>query len=232
MGFIGWLVSIVYKSFFLFGDEGYRKAHYLSKIIFVSVVLLLMMTIPERAYLMSFIIIPLGLLSPHPEWILASTILSSLAGLYLSISAYILSFTGLYYMETLQILEIAGRAIGFSLSLIFIFATISPIEIHNLLYFLRSKRSCVFPLLLWRLVPYGLKNFMDSLSVGSLKGEQVTKRIPPAVASMIEIGRFIDEYCYWRLKTGVKTPLKLNKNSVYTFLLIVGSVATILVTTL
>lgn len=127
-------------------------------------------------------------------------------------------------MTPLQILEVACRVVGISISLIFIFVMTSPIEVHNIIYMLTGRRICAYPLLLWRLVPLGLKNFIDSLSVGKLKGEGVTKRVPPAVAGMIEITRFMEEYCYWRLRLGPKCPLKLNRSAKYTLALTLGSI--------
>ena len=229
MGFIGLLVSIIYKTLFLSGDSGYRLAHTYSKLVLIASMTAILVFSPRKTIFIIPLIVVLGLISPGLDWVIASITLSGLAGFYLSISAYLLSLTGLYSMDLFKIIEVAARTTGISLSFIFMFTIISPIEIHDLLYYLKGRRACVIPLLLWRLIPYSLRNFMDSLAVGYLKKEKTFKRRAPASASMIETGRFIEDYCYARLETESKTSIQLPRNTKYSILLIIASLILILI---
>lgn len=230
MGIISWLVSAVYKSLFLKGDTGYRQAHVAVKALLIISIALFISRKPDQVFVLAAILVPFGLLYPGLEWVVAVVGLSAFTGTVLAVSAYLLSLTGLYHMHALQILESVARTIGISVGVVFAFTIISPIELYNVIYALGGRKAAVFPLLLWKLIPQGLRNFADSLVVGSLKREHTTKRIPPAVASLIEAGWLIEEYCYWKLRTPVKITIGLKRSPKYTILLLVATVLVLLVT--
>lgn len=221
MSLIGWLIDVVYRSLFIASDSGYRRAHLLSKAVFILSIILLIALNPRRTYLLIFLISPISLLYPGPEWLLAVTTLSSLVGVTLAGSAFLLSLLGLFEMTILQFIEIIARTIGISLGVVFSFTIISPIEIYNIIYTLHGGRLSVIPLLLWRMIPQGMRYFVESIQVGRLKQERVTKRIPPAVAGMIEISTLIEEYSYWRLRTTPKGTIGYERSYKYTIVLLI-----------
>ncbi|MEM4718029.1 MAG: hypothetical protein QXE81_04630 [Desulfurococcaceae archaeon] len=221
MSIPGWLVSVVYKSLFLAGDTGYRRAHLLSKFVFILSVILLISVNPERSYILVLIVAPISIIYPGLEWLIAISSLSAFVGLFLAGSAFILSSIGLFQMTLYQFTMIVIRTIGISIGIIFSFNIISPIELYNILYSLHLRKIAVVPLILWKIIPYGLKSILDSLMVGQLKRELFTKRIAPAVASMLETSWFIEEYCYWRLKSTPKTPISYERSYKYTIILLI-----------
>lgn len=223
MGFMEWFIGIIYKSLFLAGDAGFRRAHFLAKAVFILSVALLISRNPAKSYLLIGFLTPLGLIFPGLEWVVATLGLSGFTGLLLSLSAYLLSLLGLYQMHLHQILDIVLRTIGISFGILFSFNIISPIELYNALYILRGRKVAVIPLLLWKMIPQGLRNFVDSLMVGYLKREFFAKRIPPAVASVIETSSFIEEYCYWKLRIPVKTRINLERSYKHTIILLMIS---------
>lgn len=228
MGFFSWLLSIVYKSMFLTGDSGLREAHVLSKIVFTTSLVLAHVVYPEKSPTILPVLVVLGIVHASLEWVTAILSLTGLVGVYLASSAYLLSLTGLYYMTPIQVLMIALRATTIAMSIVLVFNTISPIELYNLLHVLGAKRFSTYTLLLWRLTPLGLKSFTDSLAVGHLKKESTVKRIPPATASIIESGWFIEEYNYWRLRVRTKTQIPLTRTTLHTIILLLSSLTILL----
>jgi hypothetical protein len=229
MGFFNWVLSIIYKSMFLTGDSGLRRAHVLSKLAFTISLILVHVVYSEKSIAILPVLIVLGIAHAGLEWIIAVLSLIGLVGVYLASSAYLLSLTGLYYMAPLQILTIALRATTVAMSIILLFNIISPIELYNLLHVLRARHFSTYTLLLWRLMPLGLKNFTDSLAVGYLKKETTVKRIPPATASIIESGWFIEEYNYWRLRVSSKTHIPVTRTIIHTIILLLSSLTILLI---
>ncbi|MGB9816516.1 MAG: hypothetical protein ACPLQS_02825 [Desulfurococcaceae archaeon] len=220
MGIIDWFIGVVYKSLFLAEDTGFRRAHFLSKAVFILSITLLITRNPGSSYLLVAFLTPLGLMFPGLEWVVAILGLSAFTGLLLAASAYLVSLLGFYQMHVLQILDIVLRTMGISMGIVFSFNIISPIELYNALYVLRGRRVAVIPLMLWKMIPQGLRNFMDSLMVGYSKREIFTKRIPPAVASLIEASWLTEEYCYWKLRIPVKTRINLERSYRHTIILL------------
>lgn len=229
MGFIEWLISVVYKSLFLSGDSGYRKAYFLAKVIFILSIALFISRSPSKVYLLIPVIIILGYFYPGRDWIIAVLTLTAFTGAFLSISSYLLSLIGLYHMDLVQIPEIIMRAVGVGVSIVFSFMIISPIELYNAIFTFRGRKYAVFPLLLWKLIPHGLKNFIDSIVVGYLKREYIVKRIPTAVASLLETDWLIEEYCYWRLRVPTKTIISLERSYRHTLTLLMASLVITLI---
>lgn len=229
MTLIGILVSIVHKSLFMSGDTGFRTAHPISKLAFLVSLVALLAKGPSRVLAITPVILLLGAVHPGYEWVAASAILSGLVGLYMGTSAYLLSLLGLYEMGLFDVVNITLRTFSFSVSTIFVFNSLSPLEFYNVLLLLGARRASSYPILVWRFMPQGLKNFVDSLMVGYLKKERSYKRLPSAVASFIEIRKLVDEYCYWRIRTQAKVTINIDRDQNYTFMLLVASLAIALI---
>jgi hypothetical protein len=232
VGFLTWLISIAYKSIFLTGDAGLKRAHVATKVLFATSLLVVYTLSPEKAPLVLPVLLILGLLHAGLEWITATITLTGLVGAYLGCSSYLLSFTGLYTMTPLQVLLVVFRSITIGFAVILVFNMISPAELYNALHVLGAKQFSSYPLLVWRLMPLGLRNFVDAVAVGYLKREKITSRIPPATASVIEAGWFIEEYSYWRLRVKSKTQIPLSRSIVYSIVLVVASLTTLLLASL
>jgi len=213
---------------FLTGDSGFRRAHLESKIVFTASLLFAYMVNPEKFPTLLPVLCVLGALHAGLEWIVATLTLTSLVGAYLAGSAYLLSLIGVYTMTLLQVLFVALRAVAIAFSIVLVFNMISPIELYNALHLLGARRSSSYTLLLWRLMPLALRNFIDSLAVGYLKREKIASRIPPATASVIEAGWFIEEYSYWRLRVKSKTHISLPRSLLHTFTLLFFSLVILL----
>jgi hypothetical protein len=220
---LSWLMGVIYKSLFLTGDQGFRRAHILSKLTFAMTILLLLATSPGKSYVLMPVIISLSLLHPGFEWLIAVSTLTGIVGLLLGGSAYLLSLVGIYAMRPIDILIVAVRTICVGVSLVFMVNMFSPIEFYNLLYYLGAKKMAVTPLLVARIIPLGVRSFIDSLMIGRLKREPLSSRIPPAVASMIEAGWFIEESSLWKLKVSSKQPIPLERSYEHTIILLLAS---------
>lgn len=208
MGFISWLVSIVYKILFLKGDTGFRQAHWVVKMLHLSLIVFILLENHLRSLTgMAVLSLILGLVSPGYEWAISILALSSLISLYMSLTAMIASIIGFAPVDASLIPFIAVKTLALSVILAFAFIIVSPLEVSSLLIKLGARRAGNVPLLIWRLMPYGLKSFTESLAIGYVKKEKTLNRIPPAVASLLEIGGFIEEYCFYKLNTPAKYPV-------------------------
>jgi len=220
MGFISWLVSVVYRTFFLKGDTGFKTTHWAVKvahILLVTVVLASGDTHLLAGLALSLVI--LGFISPGREWVVSTLALSTIVSLYMSLTALLGSLVGLAPVSMENAVVIGVKTLTVSISIAFTFTLISPLEISALLVELGARRAGSFPLLTWRLIPYGLKSFVESLQIGYVKGEKTSSRIPPAVASILEIGGFMEEYCFHKLNTDAKHAVLPQYSAKYSLIL-------------
>jgi hypothetical protein len=209
---IGALVSIVYNVFFMRGEEGFRRVESFSKLIFILCTLTLMFRRPDRVIITGFITLLLGLYYPGMEWALSTLVLTSILGAYMGLSTLLSNFLGWSSLSIFQVFMVVVRTISFSTTIIFIVAILSPRALSNILRKIGLKKLVVhIPILIWRLIPYGMKWFTESLMIGYLKNERVTTRIPVVAAGVIEVGQYLEEYSYYRLNSEMKKPILLVK---------------------
>jgi hypothetical protein len=209
---IGALVSIVYNVFFMRGEEGFRRAESFSKLIFILCTLTLVFRRPDGVIITGFITLLLGLYYPGMEWALSTLVLTSILGAYMGLSTLLSNFLGWSSLSIFQVFMVVVRTISFSTTIIFIVAILSPRALSNILRKIGLKKLVVhIPILIWRLIPYGMKWFTESLMIGSLKNERVTTRIPVVAAGVIEVGKYLEEYSYYRLNSEMKKPIVLVK---------------------
>ncbi|ADG90629.1 hypothetical protein [Thermosphaera aggregans] len=212
MSIIGALVSIVYNVFFMRGEEGFRRVESFSKLIFILCTLTLMFRRPDRVIITGFITLLLGLYYPGMEWALSTLVLTSILGAYMGLSTLLSNFLGWSSLSIFQVFMVVVRTISFSTTIIFIVAILSPRALSNILRKIGLKKLVVhIPILIWRLIPYGMKWFTESLMIGYLKNERVTTRIPVVAAGVIEVGQYLEEYSYYRLNSEMKKPILLVK---------------------
>ncbi|MEM4537963.1 MAG: hypothetical protein QXP68_04370 [Thermosphaera sp.] len=210
MNFLASLISIIYNVLFLRGEEGFRRASSLPKLMFIMTVITLMIRNPERLFILGILVIALGAYHPGVRWLYSTLFLTGILGTYMSLSTLISNLLGWSNLSSLEIILIALRTIVVSSNVIFIFVIISPTSLTNLMKRVGIERRFVhMPMLVWRLVPYGIRWFTDSLMIGYLKKEKATARLPVVAAGVLEMGRFVEEYCYYRLNAKLKNPIIL-----------------------
>jgi len=170
---IGALVSIVYKVFFMRGEEGFRRAEFFSKLIFILSTLTLVFRRPDGVIITGFITLLLGLYHPGIEWALSTLVLTSTLGAYMGLSTLLSNFLGWSSLSIFQVFMVVVRTISFSTTIIFIVTILSPRALSNILRKIGLKKLVVhIPILIWRLIPYGMKWFTESLMIGSLKTKE------------------------------------------------------------
>lgn len=216
------LLSLIYGSFFVASDAGYRQAHFLSKVAFILSIALYVAKGPGRAYVLPLIIL-LGLIYPGKDWATSVLKLSVLVGAVTTLVTCPLLLLGANFYP-LQVLEVVVKAVNTTSAIAFSFMIISPTELHNALYLLRGKKVATLPLVLWVLVPRYLKDLLDSLALSRLKypkAKRNHKVSSVAIASqLLEVNSLFEEYCYWRLRTSVKVTIGLERSYKYTLILL------------
>ncbi|WP_440059737.1 hypothetical protein ACSU1N_00840 [Thermogladius sp. 4427co] len=216
------MINIVYKTLFLKGEEGFRKAASWSKILFLASALLLFVKPGLTPAVVVFaILLVLSAIWPGFEWFVSGVLVSAVPAFWFSLTAYMSGILGLPGVGLAGAIVIFSRTIAFSILILFTASIISPVRVSNLM--LRLKSPAYFPLLLWRTIPYGLKNTIDSLQIGVLKKEKAYKRLAPAVAIMLEYGGYIEEYNWFKLESKPLSNLPSSTSVKYTLILLLSS---------
>jgi hypothetical protein len=225
MRIIGLLIDLVYKSLFLRGEGGYRSVCLPLKILFVVVSIYYFLVSGMYGSIILIIIVSiLGLLDYGYKWIISAYTLSSIPGVWYALTAYILGLLNPSLMPNIWgLLSIYFRTTCFSYLLLFILAITSPTRLANIIYRLGFGKTASAPLLLWRMMPYGLKAMQESLAIGELKGEPVSKRLAPAIASLIEYSKYVGEANYYRLRSPMRISIPLFTDKKYSVILLITS---------
>ena len=203
MQVIGGLVDLVYKSIFQTGEEGLRRAHPASKVLYLvlSAALLALKPGLEPGLLVLAASLALGLYGFGLWWIVSSYTLSSIPGLWYSLTALLLSRIGyIGWVSPLEALTIYIRATSVSLLLLLMLSSLSPTRLANALNRVSGKASLAV-YLTWRMTPYAFKSTVESLAIGRLKGEPARARVAPAIAYMLELGSKVREANAYRLRS-------------------------------
>lgn len=220
MSLVSRVLLLVYKSFFVAGDAGYRRAHFLSKVAFILSIVLYTAKSPVKAPILVLVIF-LGLIYPGKDWATSMLELSLFTGFVAIPVACLLSLTTGGSVYLLQVLEIVVNVAGIVSATAFSFTIISPVEIYNTIYLLRGKSAATLPLLIWVLIPRYLKDTLDSTAISNLKVEYYGKRaFHTVVHQLLEVKDYFEEYCYWRLRTPVKTVITIERSYKYTLILL------------
>lgn len=228
MRIIGLLVGLVFRSFFQTGEIGFRKAHMIAKTVFLIATLGVFVSCGKYTTLaILLVVVLLGIIGYGAWWLVSSYVLSSIPGLWYAGTALILSYLNLSPIVTpLDAIWIYVRATTLSLIIIFMGASISPIQLSNILYHI-NKHAPIMIYLTWRIMPYGLKEVIESLIIGDLKGEKAPARLAPAIASLLETGIKIKEANPFRLNIAPKQKIPYTCSVKYTLLLMATSIIVI-----
>jgi len=228
MQLIGFLINHVYRSLFIRGEGGYRSAYSLLKIFFIATTLYAYICSHSvlTIYLVALITL-MALLDQGLYWILSSTILSLIPGLWYGLSALIMSLLNLSRPVSPETAVWIGfRTFTLSYMIIFYATLISPVKLYNTLLRIRGEYASA-PLLLWRTIPYGLTNMNTSLAIALLKNEKIWRRIAPATASLIEMGDLIKKNSFYKLVIKPKHMLKTKRSLRHETILIATSLTTL-----
>mgnify|MGYP001772530560 CR=1 FL=1 len=215
------LVYVIYKSMFGLPEKGAKIAHPLAKLFFIlAIVFSYPFMTPLKLILYLFSTIGYSLFGNGKEWVKASLTLSSIVTLYIIVTTAIGWIIG-FRTSPWSLWEIGLRSLYVSFSVMLCLSVISPIDLVNLLVCLKARRVSYFPLMTWRIIPTSMKFFTESLAVTSLKKEKISQRIPPATAAVLEAGRFIEEYNYARLATGLSSTLPQHRSWGHTAVIVI-----------
>ena len=229
MRVIGALVSLIYRSLFLKGVSGAKAAHSLARLAYVSAFVAAVYLRGDSVFLAAATAALMAFADSRLDWVGPATILSSIPATWYALTAYLISLAGVPPVVTLaDAVIIFARTLALSLTIMFIIYSIDPVSISNALYALGARRASTAPLLVWRVMPYGLSAMMESLAIGELKGEGVGKRIAPAVAAIIEHGRGIEASAYLRLSAPMVHGLPRRVDTFFTALFLLSAAALIL----
>ncbi len=175
----------------------------------------------------------MGLLDKGFKWVVSSSFLSLIPAIWYGLTAYLFAVTGLSRPVTLyNILWIFLRTFTLSYMILSYASMFSPSKTYNLLLKLGLGKYSVVPLAVWRLVPYGLTNMVESLAIGELKKESVRKRLAPALASIIEAGDLVKISSYYKLYVEPRYSLPIGIDNKYNLVLVTFIVLTITITVL
>lgn len=191
---------LVYKAMFLKGDVGLKKIHFsLRFLIALSIAILYSF---DRCFtcIALLLIYATGLSGLGKDWVLSVLILTSIPSLWFSITSFVLSILG--FTRTIDLpslLWIFLRSFTLGSAITLFFNMLNVVEIYNFFIRVKMNRFATIPLLIWRVIPYGLMNTYESLAISKIKGEKIRNRIAPAIASILEIGDLIYESSYYKL---------------------------------
>jgi len=233
MSIIEFILNHIFRSIFLKGDVGFRNASLIAKVVFFASALTVFTLIRDYriALLLYATVIILGLIDKGFEWCLSSTITSLIPALWFTTTTYILALAGLLSgISIIGLITIFTRTLSFGVLMLFTLSIVNPVEIYNLLYRLGYGKYSCFPLLLWRLIPYGLINTIESLGIARVKKERFYKRMASAMASIMELGDYTRVYSYWKIYNEPRHVLPIAKSLKHDLALILHSLLYICLT--
>ena len=221
MQVIGFFISLIYRSLFLTGERNFRNTNPILKLAVLILFFVYYLTQPIASLAIILIITAFALIGYNIYWVFSAFTLSSIPGIWYALTALMFSYLKLSGIVTpLDSFWIFLRATALSYIILFYGSMISPTRLANILYKLGKGKESSIPLLIWRITPYGLNSMTESLAIGDLKGEKVSKRLGPAVASLLEYGNMTREACYYRLNNTVKITIPTSSSKKHTLMLL------------
>ncbi len=231
MSIIGWLIGLIERSIFLGGEIKARLAHPLSKIAYLAILIYTISRgdlIPVGIALASIII--LGATAIGVESILSTLIVSSIPAFWLASTAYVGGIAGITpYITLVTAIGIFIRSMTFSSAILLFIASLNPTRIANLLIRLGKKTWTVYPLLSWRLIPQGLHDMGEALSIYKLKKATLWKSIASSIATIIDYTNRIEESAFYRIEAGLEEQIPLKTNIVWSTIYVALSIGLIMV---
>ncbi|RLG80554.1 MAG: hypothetical protein DRO13_03465 [Thermoprotei archaeon] len=230
MHILGSLVYHVFRSLFVTGEKGIRLAHPFAKAFFIFSTLSLFSTgyYSSLAFLLVATML-LGAVSNGYRWLYSSSILALIPSAWYAITAYLLVLAGLPYSYGLLDIALIGlRTYTLSLLILLYASMVSPARLYNILLRIGAKRLSVAPILTWRIVPQGLVYVLESLAIGRVKGESASKRLAPAMASLLELGEYVRIASYYKIYGTPSNKIPVSTSMKYSVVLVAVSIASIL----
>ncbi len=165
------------------------------------------------ALVVETVVLALGLLGLGARWARAVAVLALLPSAWLALTSLAMGWTGLGpKVSPYQALGIGLRSHALALAIAYTVATLSPLELHNILARI-APRYAPLPLLAYRLTTHTLKSFQEALEATSLRGAKLWERIAPAIAVTLEEAQGVVEANTWRIKLleARRLPRRLDK---------------------
>ncbi len=221
MQLLGVLVGLIYRSLFQSGEEGLKRTHWTFKLALLLILILLYFRFYTRPYIPLGLVIVYGVMSLGSLWTLSTFTLSSIPAVWYGVTAYLYAFfSSNYSLTPLGALMIYFRTTYISFLILFIASILSPVQLSRILFSIGLKKESLFPLILWRSMPAGISDMLNSLAIGSLKGEKSWKRLGPALASMLEYGQNVWRINYYKLESEPLIAIKYEYSKRHTLLII------------
>lgn len=233
LNIVSFITYIVYRSFFLTGETILRKTILFVKIIFVATMIYTYICSLNKIILLMYmftLLLILSYIDRGLEWIVSVILLSIIPALWFITTTYLLMIISYRNIDVYILLFILIRTIVLTYTVVFSYSIINPVEIYDLLIKIGLNKYSIAILLFYRLVPYGLNNFNESLSISKLKKEKVKNRLGPAVASIIETINYMNEYCYFKINSEPKYLVKYSIDKTYSLILILVSIINLIIT--
>ena len=181
---IGKLISLIYRSIFLYGDMWYRHSSIALNLFFTILSIYIVSLGMRETIIVLAIAIALYILFKAFNALIATTVISSIPAAWLALTNLI--FTGISIDALYKALEIFTRAITIAIAVLLFLLMMNPIELSNYLCRVMKKPSCLYPVVLWRVVPMVMKDSSDSLIVMKLKNEKIWKALAVTILSSLE----------------------------------------------
>jgi len=213
---LGFLATLIHKSLFLRGEEGFRSVHWLSKLAFTAAVVYCYVSGGTHSSPLTLLAVVsiLGGLSTGFTWLYASLALSAIPAAWHAATTLAMIAAGYSWLPVTAPATVFLRTLALSEAVIFIASTVSPSTLCNTLCRIGLRKYAVSPLLAWRVVPLSLNYAVEVLAVAKLKGVKRGSALAPAIASTLELGKYVRESSYVKVygvpqhKLPVKTSWK------------------------
>lgn len=231
MPILGFLIEHVYRSLFLRGETGFRRAHWIIKLLFLIATLTLYLKTPSITLLLYLLILTymLGVLDKGVKWAYSVLFLSTIPSAWYALTTYLMLLLGYDNLDYYRVILVFVKTLTLSSMIIFYASILSPSTIYNFLHVIGRRKYSVIPIFTWRLIPYGLVNMVEALAITRLKREKLKYRVAPAIASIMELGDSIRESSYHKLYGEPMYKLPLKTSFLHNIVLLVAATASLII---
>lgn len=219
---VSMFANVIIHSMFINPSGRHKKAHILSKILFIGLTTFAFYTNPTLGILffveffLIFFISTKSILEP-----MSMVLLAAIPAFWMAMSGLIIMLFSPNRVTFTQFLLVLYKTLYYSFTAAFTVNLITPVDIASILRFFTKKIT--YPYLVWLLVPFQMEDAIISLKIQQLKGYSVSSSIFVVFAEQLEKAEQLLIANYHRLESDivkfVKTPMDRN----FTILLLILS---------